>query len=59
MKFRYQLFLLSNHKDFMVDGLLANVGIGIVFPIHSSSLATSAPVLMSTETSPVALGVAN
>ena len=38
----------------MVDGLLANVGIRIVFPIRSSSLATGAPVLMSTGTSAVA-----
>ena len=43
----------------MVDGLLANVGIGIVLPVRSSSLATGAPVLMCTGTSPVALGVAN
>ena len=43
----------------MVDGLLANVGIGVVFPIRSSSLETGAPVLVSTRTSPVALGVAN
>ena len=28
-------------KEFIVVGLLANVGIGIVFPIRSSSLATS------------------
>ena len=43
----------------MVHGLLANVGIGIVLPIRSSSRATSALVLMCTGTSPVALGVAN
>ena len=41
----------------MDDGLLANVGIGIVFPIRSSSRATSAPVLMSTGTSLAAFGV--
>ena len=35
-------------QDLMVDGLVANVGIGI--PIRSSSLATGAPVLMSTRT---------
>ena len=46
-------------QDLMVDGQLANVGIGIVFPIRSSSLARGAPVLVSTGTSPVALGVAN
>ena len=43
----------------MVHGLLATVGIGIVFPIRSSSLATGAPVLMSTGTSPAAVGVEN
>ena len=41
----------------MVDNQLANVGIGIVFPIRSSSLATGVPVLVSTGTSPVAVGV--
>ena len=41
----------------MVDGLLVNVGIGIVLPIRASSLARSAPVLLSTGTSPLALGV--
>ena len=41
----------------MVDGLLANVGIGIVLPVRSSSLATVLPVLMSAGASPVALGV--
>ena len=41
----------------MVNGLLANVGIGIVLPIRSSSLATGAPV--GTGTSPAALGVVN
>ena len=35
-------------QDLMVDGFVANVGIGI--PIRSSSLATGAPVLMSTRT---------
>ena len=43
----------------MVDGLLANVGIGIVLPIRSSSLPTGAPVQIRTRNSPVALGVAN
>ena len=46
-------------RELMVGGLLANVGIGIVFPLRSSSLATSAPVLMSTGTSPVEFDVAN
>ena len=43
----------------MVGGLLANVGIGIVFPIRSSSLATGLPVLTNAGASPAALGVAN
>ena len=41
----------------MVDSMLADVGIGIVLP-RRSSLATGVPVLMSSGTSPVALGVA-
>ena len=44
-------------KELMVGGLRAIVGIGIVLPIRSSSLATSLPVLMSAGASPVALGV--
>ena len=40
-------------KELMVDGQLANVGIGIVLPIRASFLATGAPVLTCTETSPV------
>ena len=39
------------------EGLRANFGIGIAFPTRSSSLATSAPVLMSNGTSPGTLGV--
>ena len=46
-------------KQLMVDGFLANVGIGTVLPIGSSCLATSLLVLMSAGTSPVALGVIN
>ena len=34
-------------EEFTVDGLLATVGIGIVLPIRSSSLATGAPALLS------------
>ena len=41
----------------MVDGLLANVDIGIVLPFRSSSLATDAPVQIRTGNSPIALGV--
>ena len=39
-------------QDLMVDGLLANVRIGIVLPIRSSSLPTGAPVQIRTGTSP-------
>ena len=42
----------------MVDGLLANIGIGVVLPIRSSPLATGRPVLTCTGTAPAALGVA-
>ena len=49
----------QDYKDLMVDGQHANVGIRIVFPIRSSSLATGVPVLVSTGTSPVAVGVAS
>ena len=41
----------------MVDGLPANVGIGIVLPFRSSPLATGVPVHTYTGTAPVALGV--
>ena len=50
LKFRCLLSLLSNRgtlrntaelQEHAVSGLLANVGIGIVFPIRSSSIATS------------------
>ena len=43
----------------MVDGLPSNVGIGIVLPFLSSSLATTLPVLIGAGASPVAFGVAN
>ena len=43
----------------MVGGLLANVGIGILLPILSSSLATSLPVLISAGASPAAFGAMN
>ena len=46
-------------KELMVGGLLANVGIGIVLPILSSSLATSLRVLIGTGASPAALGAIN
>ena len=42
----------------MVDGLPANIGIGIVLPIRSSSVATGVPVLPCTGTAPVAVGAA-
>ena len=40
----------------MVDGLLADIGIGFVLPIRSSPLATGRPVLTRTGIGPVALG---
>ena len=39
----------------MVDGLPANIGIGIVVPIRSSHLETGLPVHLSTGIPPVAL----
>ena len=44
-------------KNFMVDGLLADIGIGVVLPILSSPPATGHPVLTCTGIAPVALGV--
>ena len=41
----------------MVDGLLANVSIGIVPLIRSSSLAKEVPVPIACGTDPVSLGV--
>ena len=46
-------------KELIVGGLLANVGIGIVLPILSSSHATDFPVLMSAGASPAAFVVRN
>ena len=42
-------------KEFMVDGLPADIGIGVVLPIRSPPLATSLPVLPCTGIAPVAL----
>ena len=39
-----------------VDGLPADIGIGVVFPIRSSLLATGLPVLTCAGIAPVALG---
>ena len=39
----------------MVDGLPADIGIGVVLPIRSSPLATGPPVLPCTGIPPVAL----
>ena len=41
----------------MVDGLLANVGIGIVLLVRSSSLAPESPVPILTGIDPVVPGV--
>ena len=41
----------------MVEGLLANVRIGLVLPIRSSSLATGVRVPICTGTDPGAPGV--
>ena len=46
----------SGKKEFMVDGLLAVIGIGVVLLIRSSPLATGLPVLTCTGIAPVALG---
>ena len=35
----------AGRKEFMVDGLPADIGIGVVLPIRSSPLATGRPVL--------------
>ena len=45
----------AGKKEFMVDGLLAKLGIGIVLPISSSPFATGLPVLFCTVFPPVAL----
>ena len=45
-------------RGLKVVDLLANIGIGMVFPIRSSSLATSVPILTCTGNAPVALGAA-
>ena len=42
-------------KEFVVDGLLAQIGIGNVFPVCSSPFATGLPVLLCTGIPPVAL----
>ena len=42
-------------KGFIVDGLPADVGIGIVLPIRSSHLATGLPALLCIGIPPVAL----
>ena len=47
----------AGKKEFMVDGLLADIGIGVVLPIRSSPLAIGRPVLTCTEIAPVTLGV--
>ena len=39
----------------MVDGLPANIGIGIVLAIRSSPFATGLPILLCTAIPPVAL----
>ena len=49
----------TGKKELIVGGLLANVGIGIVLPILSSSLATGLPVLISAGASPAAFGAIN
>ena len=43
-------------KEFVVDGLPAFIGIGIVLPIRSSPFATGLPVLLCTGSPPVATG---
>ena len=48
----------GGNNELTVDGLPANIGIGVVLPILSSSLTTSVPVPPCTETAPVALRAA-
>ena len=43
-------------REFLVDGLLAVIGTGVVLPIRSSPIATGRPVLTCTGIAPVALG---
>ena len=45
----------AGEKEFMVDGLLAKLGIGVVLRIRSSPYATSLPVLLCTGNPRVAL----
>ena len=45
----------AGKKEFMVDGLPADIGIGVVLQLRSSLLATSLPVLTCTGIPPVAL----
>ena len=68
LQLRYLLSLLSNNansaeyplenNELMVDGILANVGIGIVLLFCSSSLVKEVPVPVACGTDPVSLGVA-
>ena len=46
----------AGRKEFTVDGLLADIGTGVVLEIRSSPLATGRPVLTCTGIEPVALG---
>ena len=39
---------IAGEKEFTVDGLFAKFGIGIVFPLRSSPLATKVPVFLCT-----------
>ena len=49
------VLLLLEKRDFLFDGLLANLGVGIVSRLRSSLLAAGFPVLSRTGFSPVAL----
>ena len=66
LQLRYLLSLLNNHgvlwistgiDELMVDGLLANIGIGIVPLFCSSSLAKDVPVPSARGTDSVSLRV--
>ena len=48
--------LSGDKKEFMVDGLLSDIGTVVVLPIRSSPLATGRPELTCTGIAPVALG---
>ena len=47
----------AGKNEFMVDGLPADISIGVVLPIRSPPLATGRPVITCTGIAPVEHGV--